>query len=227
MKVTPMIDVAKLYRHRFSAAEQAAKDRIWQVLCERFFQRYVRPDATVLDLACGHGEFIRHVHAGRKLAVDINADSEMRLPASVEFHLASAARLDFLADDSIDLCFTSNFLEHLPSKTVVNQVLAEVYRVLRPGGRFMAMQPNIRYAYAEYWDFYDHFTALSHLSAAEAFSLAGFDIVELIDRFLPFSTKSALPKHPALVRAYLAVPLVWRIFGKQFLIVGAKPIPTP
>ena len=222
-----MIDVAKLYRHRFSAAEQAAKDRIWQVLCERFFQRYVRPDATVLDLACGHGEFIRHVHAGRKLAVDINADSEMRLPASVEFHLASATRLDFLADDSIDLCFTSNFLEHLPSKTVVNQVLAEVYRVLRPGGRFMAMQPNIRYAYAEYWDFYDHFTALSHLSAAEAFSLAGFDIVELIDRFLPFSTKSALPKHPALVRAYLALPLAWRIFGKQFLIVGAKPIPTP
>lgn len=219
-----MIDVTKLYRNRFSAAEQAAKDRVWQVLCERFFQRYVGSDATVLELACGYGEFIRHVRAGRKLAVDINVDSKMRLPATVEFHLAPAAQLDFLADSSIDFCFTSNFLEHLPSKTAVNEVLAEVYRVLRPGGRFMALQPNIRYAYAEYWDFYDHLTALSHLSAAEAFLLAGFEVVELIDRFLPFSTKSALPKHPALVRAYLAFPPVWLILGKQFLIVGAKPI---
>ena len=218
-----MVDVAKLYRHRFSAQEQAAKDRIWQVLVAHFFQRYIAADATVLDLACGYGEFIRHVRAGRKLAVDINADSGSRLGPPIEFHLGPATRLDFLADNSIDFCFTSNFLEHLPSKSVVNDVLAEVHRVLRPGGRFMAMQPNIRYAYAEYWDFYDHHTALSHLSAAEAFSLAGFDVVELIGRFLPFSTKSALPQHPALVRAYLACPWAWRFLGKQFLIVGAKP----
>jgi ubiquinone/menaquinone biosynthesis C-methylase UbiE len=218
-----MVDVAKLYRHRFSADEQAAKDRIWRVLVEHFFQRYVPPDATVLDLACGYGEFIRFVRAKRKLAVDINADSASRLHDPIEFHLGPATRLDFLADGSIDFCFTSNFFEHLPSKSAINDVLGEVYRVLRPGGRFMALQPNIRYAYAEYWDFYDHHTPLSHLSAAEAFALAGFEVVELIDRFLPFSTKSALPKHPALVRAYLACPWAWRILGKQFLIVGAKP----
>jgi SAM-dependent methyltransferase len=218
-----MVDVASLYRYRFSAEEQAAKDRIWKVLVEHFFQRYVASEATVLDLACGYGEFIRHIRAGRKLAVDINADSASRLSTPIEFHLAPATRLDFLADNSIDFCFTSNFLEHLPSKSAVNDVLGEVYRVLRPGGLFMALQPNIRYAYAEYWDFYDHHTPLSHLSAAEAFALAGFDVVELIDRFLPFSTKSALPKHPALVRAYLACPWAWRILGKQFLIVGAKP----
>ena len=218
-----MVDVTKLYRHRFSAQEEVAKDRVWQVLVTHFFQRYIPRNATVLDLACGYGEFIRHVRAGRKIAVDLNTDSSSRLPPPIEFHLGAATRLDFLADESIDFCFTSNFLEHLPSKHEVNEVLAEVRRVLRPGGRFMALQPNIRYAYAEYWDFYDHHTALSHLSAAEAFSLAGFEVVELIDRFLPFSTKSALPKHPALVRAYLACPWAWRFLGKQFLIVGAKP----
>jgi SAM-dependent methyltransferase len=218
-----MTEVSKLYRYRFSPREQDAKDRIWRVLVEHFLQRYVAPDATVLDLACGYGEFIRHVRAGRKIAVDINADSAARLPPPIEFHLSPATRLAFLADDSVDVCFTSNFLEHLPSKAVVDEVLAEVRRVLRPGGRFVALQPNIKYAYAEYWDFYDHHTALSHLSAAEGFSLAGFEIVELIDRFLPFSTKSALPKHPALVRAYLACPWAWKIMGKQFLIVAAKP----
>jgi len=218
-----MTEVAKLYRNRFSQREQDAKDRIWRVLVEHFFQRYVALDATVLDLACGYGEFIRHVRAARKIAVDINADSGARLPPPIEFHLSPATRLSFLADDSVDVCFTSNFLEHLPSKTVVDEVLAEVHRVLRPGGRFVALQPNIKYAYAEYWDFYDHHTALSHLSAAEGVTLAGFDVVELIDRFLPFSTKSALPKHPALVRAYLACPWAWKVLGKQFLIVAAKP----
>jgi SAM-dependent methyltransferase len=217
-----MIEVSTLYRHRFSAREQEQKDRVWHVLVEHFFQRYVAPDATVLDLACGYGEFIRHIRAGRKLAVDVNADSGTRLAAPIEFHLGPADKLDFLANDSLDFCFTSNFFEHLPSKAALDAVLAEVRRVLRPGGRFMALQPNIRYAYAEYWDFYDHHTPLSHLSAAEAFSLAGFEVVELIDRFLPFSTKSALPKHPALVRAYLACPWAWKILGKQFLIVGSK-----
>jgi SAM-dependent methyltransferase len=218
-----MSDVKTLYRQRFSEREQAAKDRVWKVLCERFFQRYVPVDATVLDIACGYGEFIRHIRAGRKLAVDINPDSGERLSAPIEFHRASVNRLEFLPDASVDFCFTSNFLEHLPSKAAVDEVLAEVHRVLRPGGRFMAMQPNIHYAYAEYWDFWDHHTALSHRSAAEAITLAGFDVVELIPRFMPFSTKSALPKHPALVRAYLAFPPAWRVLGKQFLIVGAKP----
>ena len=218
-----MSEVAKLYRHRFSEREQLAKDRVWKVLVEHFFQRYVTADATVLDLACGYGEFIRHVRAARRIAVDINADSGERVAPPIEFHLSPATRLPFLADGSVDVCFTSNFLEHLPSKLAVDEVLAEVHRVLRPGGRFIALQPNIKYAYAEYWDFYDHHTALSHLSAAEGFSLAGFEVVELIDRFLPFSTKSALPKHPALVRAYLACPWAWKIMGKQFLIVAAKP----
>ena len=176
-----MSGVARLYRHRFSAREQEAKDRIWRVLVERFLQRYVAPDATVLDLACGYGEFIRHVRAARKIAVNINADSGERLAPPIEFHLSPASRLPFLADDSIDVCFPSNFLEHLPSKAAVDEVLAEVHRVLRPGGRFVALQPNIKYAYAEYWDFYDHHTALSHLSAAEGFTLAGFEVVELIE----------------------------------------------
>ena len=219
-----MVDVSSLYRYRFSEQEQEAKDQIWKVLCGDFFQKYVAPGDTVLDLACGYGEFIRHISAKRKIAVDINQDTAKRLSAPIEFHLGPANSLEFLPDDTVDVCFTSNFFEHLPNKQVMNEVLAEVLRVLKPGGKFIAMQPNIRYAYAEYWDFYDHYIALSHLSAAEGFALAGFEIADLIDRFLPFSTKSRLPKHPALVSAYLRCPPAWKIFGKQFLIVGRKPL---
>jgi SAM-dependent methyltransferase len=217
-----VIDLQRLYRSRFSELERGRKDEIWRVLCTHFFQRYVQPSDIVLDIASGMGEFSRHITAARVYAVDINPDAAEFLPAGSIFSLTSAQRLDFLSDNSVDVAFTSNFLEHLPSKAVVDAVLKEVQRVLRPRGLFVALQPNIRYAYREYWDFYDHHTPLSHLSCAEAFELAGLRVVELIDRFLPFSTKGALPTHPLLVRGYLACRPAWRFFGKQFLIVGQK-----
>jgi len=37
-----MDDLAKLYRIRFSDAEREAKDRVWKVLCEGYFQRFMR-----------------------------------------------------------------------------------------------------------------------------------------------------------------------------------------
>ena len=43
-------------------------------------------------------------------------------------------------------------------------------------------------------------------------------------RFLPFTTKGKAAARPAALRLYLALPPVWRLFGKQFFIVGRKPL---
>lgn len=217
-----MDDVGTLYRHRFSDEERRSKDALWRVLCTRFLQRYVRPGDAVLDLACGYGEFSRHIVAGRKHAVDLNPDAAAMLPPGTDFHVARAEALDFLEDGSLDTCFTSNFLEHLPDKAAVDAVLREVHRVLKPGGSFLLIQPNVRYASHEYWDFWDHHVALSHLSCAEALQLAGFRIEECIPRFLPFSTKSALPVRPWILAIYLALRPAWPLFGKQFFMVARK-----
>jgi hypothetical protein len=45
----------------------------------------------------------------------------------------------------------------------------------------------------------------------------------VIPRFLPYTTRSALPKGPGLVALYLKVPIAWRFLGKQFLVVARKP----
>ncbi|NUZ05175.1 class I SAM-dependent methyltransferase [Schlegelella sp. ID0723] len=213
-----------LYRVRFSDKQRASKDAVWKVLCQQFFQRYVARDATVLELASGYGEFLRYIHAGRKIAIDLNPEAGSFLPPGTEFHLQSADDLSCIEGGSVDVCFSSNFFEHLPSKEVLDRVLKESLRVLRPGGAYVAMQPNLRYAPGEYWDYYDHVLPLTHLSCREAFEKAGFEIQELIDRFVPFSTSSRLPQHPALVRLYLAFPPAWRILGRQFVIVGRKPV---
>jgi len=116
----------------------------------------------------------------------------------------------------------SNFLEHLPSKDLVLSTLQECHRILRSGGRVIVLQPNIRFLPGEYWDFFDHHTPLTDRSLAEAVNLAGFAVTTCIPRFLPYTTKSRLPKSPALVSLYLKVPLAWKFLGKQALVVGTK-----
>lgn len=217
-------DLKSLYRHRFSASELPAKNALWKTLCESHFQKYVNPASdTVLDLACGYGEFINNIRAARKLAVDLNPDSPGAVADDVVFHAVAANALGPIADGSVDVVFTSNFFEHLPDKTALQEVLGEVCRVLKPGGRLIAMGPNIRYLPGAYWDFIDHHLPLSERSLVEALQLAGLHPGRVIERFLPYTTQSRLPQSDWLVRLYLALPVVWRFFGKQFLVEAAKP----
>ena len=219
-----MPDLSKLYRFRFRKADRAGKMRIWKVLCEHFFQSLMGEDRVIVDLACGYGEFINNIRGRKKYAVDLNPDARGYLGADVEFCLSRADAMTAIPDASVDIAFASNFLEHLRTKEECDRVFAEVRRILRPGGRFVIMGPNIRYLVAEYWDFYDHYLPLSHLSLEEGLVQADYEIERVIPRFLPYTTRSRLPQHPSFVALYLAVPFAWRILGKQFLVVARKPI---
>ena len=49
-----------------------------------------------------------------------------------------------------------------------------------------------------------------------------FTVDVCLARFLPYTMASG-PQYPLLVlRAYLRLPIAWRMFGKQFLVVGRK-----
>jgi hypothetical protein len=45
-------------------------------------------------------------------------------------------------------------------------------------------------------------------------------IEHVVARFVPFTTKSVLPQHPWRVRAYVALPLFWKVMGGQFVIIA-------
>ena len=218
-----MTDIQKLYANRFADTGLEKRDRVWKVLCERFFDRLIDPDSTVLDLGCGYGEFINNIRCGHKLAVDVNPDAAAHLDPSVTFHRKSLTDLADIASDSIDTVFTSNVLEHLASKQECSEVLRGVWRILKPAGQFILLGPNVKYAYREYWDFYDHHLPLSDLSMAEGLRQAGFAVTRVVPRFLPFTMNNSVPTADLLVRLYLALPIAWRILGKQFLVIAAKP----
>jgi hypothetical protein len=51
---------------------------------------------------------------------------------------------------------------------------------------------------------------------------AGFEVTTVIPRFLPYSFRGRIPASAALARIYLRVPVLWRVLGKQFLVLGVK-----
>ena len=215
-------DLPQLYRTRFSQQDRTRKYALWKVLCEKFLQRYVRPSDVVVDLGAGYGEFINHIHCARKYAVDLNDETEHAVGPDVTFLKRRASQLSEIPTGSVDVVFTSNFFEHMTSKDELLSTLREAKRLLRPGGQIVILQPNIKYAYREYWDFLDHHIALSHESMAEALELTGFTVRECRPRFMPFSTKSSLPQSPLLVSIYLRItPLQW-LLGKQMFLVAAS-----
>lgn len=217
-------ELSKLYKIRFTQDQLLRKNAIWQVICGSFLQRFIKTSDTVVDIACGYGEFINNISANKKIAVDLNTDAQNYLDSDIEFHECEATSFGSEITDQVDVVFTSNFLEHLPDKKTLDLLLEQVMLTLKPGGKYLILGPNLRYLPGKYWDFYDHHLGLTHLSLSEALQLKGFNIQICIDRFLPFTTQGALPTHPWLVWAYLKLPFVWEFLGKQFFIVATKPL---
>ncbi len=217
------IEPEELYRQRFADVSQRKRAAMWAVLCRVVLQRFVRSTDTVVDLGAGFCEFINSIDCARKFAVDTNPAVRRHASPGVAVVVGEIpVVLDQLQDASTDAVFCSNFFEHLRSKEAVLDVLRRVQRLLVPGGRLIIVQPNIRYAYKEYWDFFDHHVALSHGSLGEALALTGFDIERLRPRFLPYTTKSRLPQAAWLVRLYLALPPAQWLLGKQMFVVARK-----
>ena len=209
----------ELYNARFDEREATAKDTIWREIV-RFLTRYIDPAAPVMDLACDRGHFIRHVTASERWATDIR-DMRSALPADIRFVQSSGLDLAAVVPNGyFGTVFMSNYLEHLDSSDAVIDQLRVARQLLRPGGRVIVLQPNIRLVGPRYWDFIDHKVALTERSLLEAAELAELLPVELITRFLPYSTKGRLPADPRLVRAYLAFRPAWRLMGRQTLLVA-------
>lgn len=218
------MDVQQLYKTRFEDLYQ--KNRIWQVLCRYFFQKFISKESVVVDIAAGYCEFINNIQAKEKIAFDINADTKAHANKDVRVIENSFFDMDrLLQGQKVDIIFASNIFEHLESKDQVILAMQKCcntlkYNSLMGGGKLMILQPDIRYAGAAYWDFIDHKIALTGEALIEAGEMCGLKLTYRIRKFLPYTTKSKLPQHPLLIWLYLKfMPISGFLLGQQTFLV--------
>ena len=118
------------------------------------------PEVRCLDLACGCGDMLYTLESRgvRDLTgVDLCQEELDEAHEFVKAKLVCADVLEYLGSipsSSIDFVTAMNFLEHVPKETC-RAILAEVSRILRPGGTMVAMVPNAISAFAaitRHWD---------------------------------------------------------------------------
>ncbi len=212
-------ELQRMYENRF-VGQREYRLKVWRTLNRDFFKKWIHPGDTVLDLGAGHAEFINTIVCKKKYAMDLNPDTARFAGPEVEVLAHDCSSRWPLPDASLDVVFTSNFFEHLPDRNALARTLSETRRCLKPGGRLIAMGPNIKYVRGAYWDFIDHYIPLTENSLAEALRNEGFKIERCIPRFLPYTMVGG-PNYPTFfIALYLALPFAWRIFGKQFFIVA-------
>jgi len=207
------------YSRRFEGSRDY-RDRVWRALLRSRLQALVGADKDVLDLGCGWGEFIRNVRARARFAMDLNPDAARFAGDDVRFVEHDCTRPWPLRAGSLDVVFSSNFIEHLPDKEAIEATLQQARRCLRAGGRIILLGPNIRYVGGAYWDFWDHHVPVTDRALAEALELRGFEVERVVPRFLPYTMSDGRRVPIFLVRLYLALPLFWPLLGRQFLIVA-------
>jgi SAM-dependent methyltransferase len=152
-----------------------------------------------LDIACGegYGTNLLASHAASVVGVDVSADaiahaSHKYKRSGLRFLHGSATAIP-LPDASVDLVVSFETLEHLHEH---DQMLAEIRRVLRPGGRLIMSSPDKRF----YTD------ATGHKNQYHLRELYCEEFRTLIDRHFPHSQMMfqrigygsiILPEHPA------------------------------
>jgi SAM-dependent methyltransferase len=103
-------------------------------------ERHLTPASHVLDIGAGSGRQ-SHFHYSGKVArfvgIDVS-DEVLQNPYLDEAFRSDAAKMPF-ADNTFDIAFSDYVFEHLPDP---ERAVQEIFRVLKPGGRFFVRTPN-------------------------------------------------------------------------------------
>lgn len=176
------------------------------------------PPARVLDVGCGTGDFGRTAPDGvRVFGVDHDPGAVRRAMAHEEAQVVDLERAPLpFADASFEAVLAKDILEHVSQPT---RLLAEIRRVLVPGGRLLVSLP-MEYPWVV-WDDYTHHRGFT--KRALHTMLADADFADI--RVWPMG---AIPGAGRLglvdqLPRLLSLPLMRPLFGRSWEALAIRP----
>lgn len=160
-------------------------------LTKYLFQRYdMCAGKNILDLGCGRGEFLRgFVRCGLEgYGVDMSLAAEQICPdCEIKKSDLEKDPLPY-ESDTFDYIYSKSVIEHF---YYPENLVKEIYRVLKPGGCVITMTPDWQAVYKIFFEDYTHRTPFTMRSLKEIFSIHGFKQVKVEQfRQLPFLWKA-------------------------------------
>jgi SAM-dependent methyltransferase len=125
-----------------------------QALIDEVMAQYVPPGATVVEIGPGGGRWSEPLQqlAERLVLVDPSercieiCRQRLAYADNVEYHVNDGSSLSFLADGSVDVVWSFDVFVHV-SPVETERYVAEIGRVLRPGGRAVIHHGNVGCTY--------------------------------------------------------------------------------
>lgn len=156
----------------------------------RLLGRYAPQQGRVLDYGCGTGHFLAAARgAGWQVAgLEPNATARAEAAQRVGQPIGSPDNLAALAEGSFDAITLWHVLEHVHA---LNETLAHLVQLLRPGGVLLIAVPNAASFDAQYY----------------GAQWAAYDVPRHLYHFVPSTMAQLLKKHRLVLRATLPMPL--------------------
>jgi SAM-dependent methyltransferase len=187
---------------------------------------------AILEIGCGSGDLTCALAELAQRVVGIDMSGAVlglarqrvgQLPANLALRVQlvkmNAVSLE-LAKEVFDYAISTSMIEHLHFDDVDTH-LREVWRVLKPGGRYLVWCPN---RLGHHKDRPDHLSMMSHGELVDRMRRAGF--VEFVSPLLTrppmVNTQVKMYLEQALSRAHIGV--FWSHLGvRNVLVVARKP----
>jgi len=179
----------------------------------RILRRYLPGAHRIVDIGCGQGGFLGLLEGefGLAIGLDLSAEAVRMCPERGASGIRSDALFLPLRTGSMDVVRAKEIIEHLPDPL---SMVREAYRVVRPGGLFLAHVPSQYSTLYPAGNFFDDYTHIRPLSRSGARRLIGDWGFELLFIHGYTAGRNKLERGAARLLAII-LPHTWRILGRR------------